>query len=32
MTGNQGRLPKIDQDGGIDDVTLLILNGWVSRA
>jgi hypothetical protein len=30
MTGNQGRWPKIDQDGGIEDVTLLILE-WLGE-
>ncbi|MFD8144002.1 hypothetical protein [Streptomyces sp. NPDC059708] len=28
MTGNKGRWPKIDQDDGIEDVTLLILE-WL---
>ncbi|RKT09642.1 hypothetical protein BX285_6742 [Streptomyces sp. 1114.5] len=28
MTGNQGRRPEFDQDGGIEDVTLLILE-WL---
>jgi hypothetical protein len=28
MTGNQGRRPKIDQDRGIEDVTLLVLE-WL---
>ncbi|MGW7132450.1 hypothetical protein ACWGIA_29540 [Streptomyces bobili] len=30
MTGNQRRWPKIDQDGGIEDVTLLVLE-WLSE-
>ncbi|GAA2651378.1 hypothetical protein GCM10010425_75610 [Streptomyces spororaveus] len=30
MTRNQGRWPKIDQDGGIEDVTLLILE-WLGE-
>lgn len=30
MTGNQGRWPKNDQDGGIEDVTLLILE-WLGE-
>ncbi|MFJ6407073.1 hypothetical protein ACIQK9_16345 [Streptomyces hydrogenans] len=30
MTGNRGRWPKIDQDGGIEDVTLLILE-WLAE-
>ncbi|MFE5585300.1 hypothetical protein [Kitasatospora sp. NPDC056531] len=30
MTGNRGRWPKIDQDRGIEDVTLLILE-WLGE-
>lgn len=30
MTGNHGRWPKTDQDGGIEDVTLLILE-WLGE-
>ncbi|MFE5521416.1 hypothetical protein ACFQ9Q_27375 [Streptomyces virginiae] len=30
MTRKQGRRPKIDQDGGIEDVTLLILE-WLGE-
>ncbi|MFD7079948.1 hypothetical protein [Streptomyces sp. NPDC059918] len=30
MTGKQGRRPMIDQDGGIEDVTLLILE-WLGE-
>ncbi|MEV0027304.1 hypothetical protein AB0H45_34980 [Streptomyces atroolivaceus] len=30
MTRNQARWPKIDQDGGIEDVTLLILE-WLGE-
>ncbi|MFG3268869.1 hypothetical protein [Streptomyces bobili] len=30
MTGNQGRWPKIEQGGGIEDVTLLILE-WLGE-
>ncbi|MFB7277966.1 hypothetical protein ACFCZV_12725 [Streptomyces hydrogenans] len=30
MTGNRGRWPKIDQDGGIEDVTLHILE-WLAE-
>ncbi|MFD8801558.1 hypothetical protein [Streptomyces atroolivaceus] len=30
MTRKQGRWPKIDQDGGIEDVTLLILE-WLGE-
>ncbi|TXS22178.1 hypothetical protein EAO71_25705 [Streptomyces sp. ms191] len=30
MTGNQGRWSKIDQDNGIEDVTLLILE-WLGE-
>ncbi|MFG2839927.1 hypothetical protein ACGFYE_33555 [Streptomyces zaomyceticus] len=30
MTGNRGRWSKIDQDGGIEDVALLILE-WLAE-
>ncbi|MQS16490.1 hypothetical protein F7Q99_30925 [Streptomyces kaniharaensis] len=30
MTGNRGRWPKIDQDRGVEDVTLLILE-WLGE-
>ncbi|MFD8755987.1 hypothetical protein ACFV0O_34180 [Kitasatospora sp. NPDC059577] len=30
MTGNRGRWPKIDEDRGVEDVTLLILE-WLGE-